>query len=360
MFENISLPKNSPSEKQELIRYLTKYLAKELSAITKPCYYLKISRSWRDIIYLMGLDKTIIDEFKKTIPRKYKPRKILSEATTITVIHGIVHFLKAKEFENAKLFFYFLTLKFYGSLTHKYFPSFCAPEVWTVALDKISGKHNFKIHNGISNTLIFLADKEFEKTKRKFLKLKERDDEWEFLSRFVYSTRTRVEQSLRSFARTYYKLQKTEKLTIRKEREEEEEEAKASVPDEISTNICTYGQIDNTALKGAIIKSGIRSDLGAYVVKQISNVSYREDVKLILLLFNRIISLSEICNERKRNLLVRRVLSDVLVKGYYIKKHLIKLLKKIDEEYLITNINKNQSVGFLTNYLTFYVRRRIC
>ena len=364
MFNDLQLPKNSPSEIRKLISHITRTLSRELSSVTKPCYYLKISKYWRDVVYLTGVDKKIIDDFKSKIPSEYKSRKILTSDATILILYGLVYFLNKKQYENAKLFYLLLSLKFYGSLVHKYFKNYCNPEIWNIALDRVSPKHNFHTKGGIANTIIYLSDAEFEKYKKKFISLKRKkndDAEWEYLDKLVSAIRTRINQSLRSFAGVYYKLQQDEKFTARGEQEDEEsQDSVGKVPDRISVSITTHGQINKKSLGQAVSKSGIRVNVGIYIVKQLSVVSNREKIRFILLLMNKIISLNDICNERRRNLLVRRITSGTMVQKYSPKKIILDLVKHNDKDYITDTIDKNQIVSFVSHYLTYYTQSKIC
>lgn len=360
MLEKIKISKSSSSEENKLIRYVTKRVGLELSSITKPCYYLKITKFWKDISYLTGIEKTEIREFKKKVPGKYHVRKVLINDSTILVLHSFVHFLNQKKYESSKLMFYLLALKFYGNLTHRYFETFCNPELWNLSLEKLSTKHLFVKKGGISNAIIYLSDVEFEKSLDKIKKLRNEDDEWDFLNDLVYSLRTRINQSMRSFANIYYELQKDKTLVVKSEPEDEEQQGDLSqLIDKVSISISTHEEIDKSSLVKSIDKSGLRTEIGVYIVKKISYVSAREDIRFILILMDRIVPLKELRVERKRNLLIRKILSKIKIQKYYIYSLMLDLIDKVDDEYVTKTIDKNQLVVFISNYLTLYVQQRV-
>ena len=83
--------------------------------------------------------------------------------------------------------------------------------------------------------------------------------------------------------------------------------------DKISMTICTYGQIDKTALKEAIIKSRIRKDLAISIVSQVSMAEYKDKVRFIIILMSRLGDLKNVCIEEKRGKLLRKINSKVKI-----------------------------------------------
>lgn len=359
-FKEIRLPKNSSPEKSRLITFLKKYIGREFSNISRPCYYLKMVRTWRDIVYLTGIDKTIIKEFKKGIPHKYKSRHILYDDATMLLLYAIISSFNQKENENARLLFYMLSLKFYGSLIHRYFKSFCNPEIWNIALDRLSTKHIFRKLNGIANAIIYLSDNECKKYKERFQKIENTEDGWDFCNSLVYSLRTRINQSVKSFANKYYKLSQDEKLKVKAQGEEEDIEQTPSVADRISIKISTYSQINKQAIIYASEKSGARIDLSTYIIEQMSQVSTREKLRFILTLMNRVVPLDQICNNRSKNNLIRKVSVGAKIGRYVIRDKIIEMLEEVDKDYIIKTSNKKQVVSFFLHYITFYIQRSIC
>lgn len=366
-FKSLTIPKSSNLDRVAITKFLSKYVASELSKITKGCYYLKISKIWRDIIYLTGVDGTVIKEFKTHVPKEMLVRKALIHDTTLLTIINMIYFLNIKENELSKLFLYLLTLKFYGNLIHRQFTKFCDAEVWNLALDKISKKHNFQSQTGVSNAIIYLADKEFEKFRIKYESTNDDDKIWIYLNNFVYALRHRMSQSLKSFASIYYKVQQDENIKVKRSDPEDTssgEDKNKNISqsiDSIVTDIIAYRQIDKDLLSQSQSKSGIRKDLAGYLLNRISNGKLREELKFIIILMNKVQPLSEIClSERKRNNLIKKILFGAKIYEYEVKDQIYKFLKSIDIDSEIRSADKEQAITFILHYLTLYIKRRIC
>lgn len=368
MFDFINVPNNTPSDVNRIVQYLKKRISIELSNLTTPCYYLKISKFWKDIVYITGIDDEIIKEYIKRVPSDFLPRKILMESSTILCIYGIIYFMKEKQYEISKLFYYLLSLKFQGSVMHKQFRIFCNPDIWGVAYDKISSKHNYQIKGGVSNALIYVSDVEFDKTLTKFKKLKKQNntselDEWNLINVFVHDLRNKINQSFVSFSRKYYEIQKDETIVIKKIGDDDkgdDELPQISISDQISISISTHGQIDKKSMNKAISYSGIKAETGIYMIKKLSDVSTREKLNFLIILLGKIIEYKQICNDRKRNFLIRKVMSNYKIQKYEIKNMIWELLESIDEDYIIRITDKDQCISFFLNYVTLYIQSRIC
>lgn len=360
LLDNMVIPKSSDSEQKRLINYVSRYVGQEFSRISEPCYYLKISKVWKDIVYLTGIDKDSISAFKKNLPAKYSVRQILADPASILIIIAIVHYMRNNKKEYAKLFYRLLTIRFYSSTIHKYM-KYCNPDMWSFAMDRLSSKHLFKVENGISNAMLYLSDVEFEKKWKSYRSgINGIEDESKFVNDLVYNLRHRINQSFNSFANSYYTYSSDKDISVRSEREDEVKQDKTFIPEKISISITTHGQIDRYSIAIAIKKSGIRPDLAANIIDKISNVGNREKIRFILILMDRIIELNRVCREKDRNLLVRRIMNNVKVHTYVVRDVIEKFLSEVDTDYKIRTANMLQVVSFFSTYLVTYIQRKIC
>jgi hypothetical protein len=362
MINELIIPKNSPTEKIILMRYLTKYIMDEFSNISKPCYLVKVTRIIKDLFHLTGITPDMVRSVKKTIPKEILVRKIINDDTTIMCLIGTFYFIEHKDKELAKLFFYLLALKFYGSRTHIAFKTHCNPGYWDLALNKISSKHLFIAKGGVSNAIMYLADETFLKIIEKLKYTNNNNQkEWNMANDIVYSLRTRIAQSMRSLAEKYYELVHDPEIEIGVVDENEEDmdrtetSTMSSIPDTISVSICTKGHIDKKALYSAIENSGIRQELGIYIIKRLSEVVYREKMYFILVLMDRIIPLKELKLERKRNLLIKKISSNIKINKFYIKKEILNLLETLDISQKLLTISKPQLLVFFCQYISNYI-----
>jgi len=357
IIDKVNIPKNNPIEQKRLIDYVSRYVGQEFSNMTTPCYYLKMSKVWRDIVFLTGIDKSITTEFKNRFPSSFESRKIFSDQASALLLITILYYMKNNKKEYAKLFYRLLSLKFYASTIHK-FMDFCNPEVWNFSIDRISSKHLFKTKNGVSNGILYLSDVEFEKKWIAFKKGIKYEDK--FINDLIYNLRHRINQSFRSFANSYFKYAEDKGILIRAEREDEVKQDNTMIPDKISISITTHRQIDKESVFYAIKKSSIQPDLGIYIVDKISDVSNRETLRFILVLLDRIIELNKICIERDRNLLIRKVMANSKINKYFVRTSIEEFLNGVDVDYKIRTANSLQTTLFFVNYIINYIQKRIC
>lgn len=365
MINEINFTKVSKSEKMLLMKFLSKYIFNEFSNISKPCYLVKSTRIWSDLIHLLGINPEDIKKVKKTAPKEIIQRKILNDDATILCLMGLFYFLKTKDKELARLFFYLLTLKFYGSVTHILFKTHCNPAYWELAVEKLSSKHLFIVKNGVSNAIMYLSDETFKKVIDKFPQLKKNDQEWLLANNMVYSLRTRIAQSMKSLAEKYYALIHDPSIDVTSQANKNDDEEgniygeedniiQGKMYDTLSVSICANGHIIKKALDLSIDNTGIRQELGIYIVKKLSQVEHREKVRFIYILFDRIMPISELKLERKRNLLIKKITSNIKVNKYFIKGEILELVEQLDTGKRLTTVSKNQLLMFMCQYLTNY------
>ncbi|MCK5021112.1 MAG: hypothetical protein KAS32_29145 [Candidatus Peribacteraceae bacterium] len=347
--------KIKPENESKTYRELTKIIGAELSNISKACYLPKINRYFSDLQKQTGVSDELIKEFKKNINPKYKSFNLYQDKITIMLMLNVVYYLRHKKENLARAFFRILGIKFYSSILHRFFPKFCSEELWIMALDSLSPKHLFKIHKGTGGSVMYISDFDFNKRMNdlKNLKLDDKD-----LVMAVYGLRTKIFQSSRSFAESYYRIQKEKQ---KPSATEDDVSAAQLIAEKYSMLICTYGQIDKLALSKAIINSGVRKDLAITIVSEMASSENRNKLKYILILLGRIENFKVVCNEQGRNKLVRQVLSDVKVlKKYSVKEEIKGLMYELPSGYQMRTIYDTQLVNFFMNYITIFIQNRIC
>jgi len=364
MFESVNLPRSSNEDIEKLRKFVSFFVGDELSKTSIPCYYIKTIRKWEDLLKLTGLDETSLREFKNTvIPQKLRTAKIISDKQTLLILYCIAYFFRTKQYDLVKLFFQLLAVRFHANRVHTHMVRHCNPEVWNLALDNLSNKHLYKIKGGIGSALLYLSDMEFQRKKAKLLKNKS-INEGMFLVDIIYHLRHRIQQSFRSFANLYFKIIEEEKIGFTKLPEEEVEniEVKSTqiIADKVSALICTYEQKDQRALLKSVEFSGLKKDVAFSIVNEFSVSDYLNQIRFIIILLNRVIELKNICIEKKRLSLIRKVEKNVKIGNYVIKDEILKLLYSLTIGHELKRLNKSQLVIFLCNYLTLFIRNRIC
>lgn len=351
-FKDVSINVNDSN----VYRYISKILGNEIVSISKPCYYPKLIKYFKDLQRITNIDQSKIKKFKSNISKKYSSFNIYTDNYTVMLIISILYYSQKKKYEIAKLFFNFLAIKFYSSRLHLHLSKFCSEDLWIIALNNLSPRHLFKVQKGISNSLMYMANAEYNKFKN-ILSNPDIDDKE--LVRIIYGLRTRLAQSVRSFSEMYYKLYK-EKST-KKTDEDGEISGTQLIADKYSMLICVYGQIDKIALSKSIISSGLRKDLAVSMITQLTNPEYKDQLRFIMILLGRLANIKNICVEKSRNKVIRKIGSKSKIAGKYtIKDEILKLLYSLNIGYQLKTIYSAQLVNFFSNYITIFLRNRIC
>jgi len=347
-----------PKEDSKVYRYISRILGIELAEISKPCYKPKVVKYFADLQHILGVDDKKIKEFVAGIIVPYPHIfKIYKDKFTVLLLIATIYYTRKGKPEIAKAFFTFLNLKFYSSRVHRHFPKFCNGELWIIALDRLSPKHLFRTKKGISSAILYIAEFDYNKNKEK-LKSPELQDK--ILGDIVYGLRTKIAQSVKSFAQLYHAMY-NEGLLKSTSDEDEEIGGVKLVADKISMTMCTFGQIDKGALSKAIIQSRLRKDLTISIVSQFSVSEYKDKIRFIIILMSRLGDLKSVCKEPDRLKLIRRINSNFKIGGRYLLKNEIKdLLYSLESGYQLKNLYDIQLVNFFSHYLTLFIGSRIC
>jgi hypothetical protein len=332
-------------------RTLNKFLGNELSNISKPCYFPKLNRYHSDINKIIDYDKNSVYEFQSMIPRKYKNFKLLNDQYTTELIILMLIFAEKKKFKISESVLLFLGIKFYGSIMHRMFPKFCNNEGWNKALNNISSKHLFKVKNGISTSISYLINEIFKKYKNKISK---KDVDFEDVFKLVYEARHRIAQSVKSFAENYYK-----HIQDDDEQSKKLEESQL-IADKISSSICTYNQMSNRALREACKTSSIKLEIAENIVSDMNDINNRNDLRFVLILIGRVDDIKNVCIDRKRNYIIRKIMEGEKISNYTIKDKILDFIYNLKNNYRYKNISKDQLVLFFSNYIMLFIKEKIC
>jgi len=359
MFNIAKLPKDSDENISKLSRYVVKMVGFELGNLNRPCNKLKFVIYWKDLVYLTGLTPKELDIFISEFPDKpiYKYRPFVDKYNLL-IVECIFYFIKMKNYDMAKNFYYLLAIKYYSNIVSKFFPKYCYPQIWRLALDRLSFKHLFKQKDGIGNAILYLVDEEFNK-KIEAVSKNKIDDEFNFIFQTCMSLRHRIAQSFKPLAQICYKMIEDEGMTAGESNDDltdtqEDDTNVLNIIDKVTFNICVYSQKDIKLIKIACKKSGLKQELGNMIVNEISKPDRRENIHLIYLLLNKIVSLKLIGNEKERLALVRKVNANVNVHTYKVKDFIKNFILTLSTDYTLKTIDPNQLVIFLTHYLTLY------
>ena len=345
------------SKDLELHKYVVKLVGTELSNLDIPCYYPKFIKYWKELQYKTSLDNKTLKASLDSLDKKYKSFRLLNDAQTMLMLIAVSHFLRNNKPETAKLFYLLLALRMYSNLEHRYIKKFCIEEIWKSALNQLSQKHLFKEKGGIAGAIHYLSDIEFDKFKS-YLKSDKLDDD--IYQKMVFSLRHRINQSIKSFFVIYHDLYNKKEKGISSKEEIDSRVDIQFIAEKITETMCTFSQIDSVSLNKAISLSGIRKELGKIVISELSTVSYKSDIRFIIILIGRLTDIKNVCYPNKRNLILRKIDDNAQIGNYVIKTVILDMLYKLDIGPRLKTLPESQLIVFFVNYLTLFIQHRIC
>jgi len=357
--ESIVLPDMSDMDEVKFHRYLSKLLGYELAQLTRIAYMPKFVKYWEDLKKYSGISDEKRLMFKSKLEKKYRSMSIFSDKYSQLFVITLIYFSTRKKYDMCKIIIQLLAVKFYMNLVHKHFPKgIFEPSLWSIAIDRLSPRHLFKVKNGIPGALMYLASETYKKFMPKIMnKSPSRIKDFDVCN-MVYSLRHRIAQSVRAFADQYHTTFQRQKITVGSD--EDGRRDIDIISSKLSEAICTYKAVDKGALVKSIDATGLRKDLALSILSQISSVENREDIKYIIMRLHKLYPLNNICKgESERNRLIRKVISES-GNEEIVKELIKKLLYSLKLGSKLKSIYPEQLTLFFVQYLTIFIRNRIC
>lgn len=361
---NIDYPKL-----KKTIHRITAY---ELSSLSEPCYYPSLKKYYYELLHICKLKEKDITQYvtrfyKGTEASKWKLHK---DPISNFLIFLMITMNKRREISTYKSLLIFYIIRNYTNLIHKQM-QFCNPDTFKYALDNLAKTHLFSREKTIPGSLFYMS-KEMDARYGQSLKT----GDVEGVAKFITECRTRISQSLKSFAEIYYKAGK-EGLAIRnpKENDENDEnqqyqqlEKSSRVINDVVKSITVYKTIDSKAVNDSRALTKIRASIATEVSHSLMNIKYSDNIRLILELFVKELSqVGHLCgNEFYKN--VRNLMSIKRTKSLIYFKQQINLLlqlllkdMKFNKEFdKLTNQTQSLISLYLAYYLTITMRNSIC
>lgn len=334
--------------------------------LSEPCYFPETREYCLELREACGLNQQNIDDFIERTwgGRKEKKWQATSDEITLFFIWLMWCGLRQNDLAIFRSALISHMIRQYGNLLRKYF-IFCDPDVFMDTLDNLTKTHLFCREGTILGALYYLNGE----VENKFI---EGIGAWDLdkISAFITESRGRLNQSLKGFAKSYYKNKK-------KREQQNEQEVGASPLDrveqltsEVTKWICIEGHIDQQALDYARKISGIRMSTATALVNELSKVHYSGDVRLILELFLKDLpSIGRICEQTGFLIKYTGALMRVkrTIKPVYFKQKvqelLLKIVKQIQYEKTfnsLTNQTRFLHSKFLAYYLTMVSKNLYC
>lgn len=357
-------------------RAVEKLAARELSALSEPCYYPRTKKIYFELLKVMGLETK---DFKAFVKRSYKGSKaqkwlFYQDPATNLLIFIMYLFLKKRNKAGYHSTVLYHLIVQYSRLMHKQL-KYCNPDIFRQTLENLTKTHLFVREKTISNALYYLSREIY--ANRKY---EEGILDWDMdkILEFQVVSRTRVSQSVKSFVGNYYKVrEKGDAVKTYEEPTGDEEDYRPDVKvgqrgkktiDQIVGRFVVYKIIDKQALEEAKKISRIKTSIATVITGKLVNKKYSDNIRLILQLFvKNLPDASSVCGKKfhpyvKKLMAVKRTRATVYFKQQ-VNILLIKVLEDAGHKDAYNSYTTQTQFiinTFLAYYLTIVLRNNIC
>jgi hypothetical protein len=326
------------------------------------------------LLNVVGLTDKDIKQFTK---RTYKGTiaqafNIANEPATNLLLFIMWYALKNKKKTLFHSTLVYHMIRQYGHVMKKHFKQFCNEEVFAYALETITKTHLFSREKTIANSLFHLA-RELQKKYTRDIETFNVDG----IIQFISGSRHRISQSVKSFAEHYYRAWKSgDAIKTQVDASDDEGNQYQSqalergkrVIDSTVKKLTVYKTTDTKAMEESKQITKIKSVIADLITKELNNMKYADEIRLILQLFVKEVSdRSMFCGSKyydlvKKLMAVKRTRSRIYFKQQ-INILLLNILKNIG--YLKTfNSYTTQTQFIIHSYLAYYLtmtmRNTIC
>jgi len=354
--------KINPSNLQ---RTMLKIVSNDVNNLSRPCYIPSHKKEYHTLLNAVGLTDKDLKDFAK---RMYKGTVAESFNITNEPATNLLLFIMWYALKNRNNNLYYSTLVYhmvrqYAHVMKRHFKQFCSEEVFSYALETITKTHLFAREKTIANSLFHLA-KELQKKYTNDIKTAN----VEGIIQFVSVSRHRISQSVKSFAEHYYRAWKSgDAIKTQSDVSDDEGnqyqnqsmERGKRVIDSTVKNLTIYRTVDRKAMQDAILITKIKPVIADLITKELNNMKYADEIRLILQLFIKdVTDKSMFCGKKyfdyvKKLMAVKRTRSRIYFKQQ-INILLLNIMKNIG--YLQTfNSYTSQTQYIIHSYLAFYL-----
>lgn len=360
-------------DKNKLKRFITTSAARELSAISEPCYYPKTKKFYFDLLNILNVSDKDVKEFVKRTYKGTRAEKwnLWRDPATNLLIFIMNYFLNERDQSaySSTLVYYMIVQ--YARLMNKQI-KYCDSDTFKYTLDTLTRTHLFFREKTISNAIYYLStqvQKRFTEDIRKW--------DVDKIIDFIGISRHRISQSVKTFAENYYRNKKSG-ISIKTQGDEPEDVANSyqyqvlkrgqKIIDDVTKKITLYKVIDRKAFDEAKQLSKIKTSIATIVVNGLVNEKNFNNVKIALELFiKKTEAVSMICgndfyNHVRKLMAIKRTSSQLYFKAQ-INILILDILK--DSGFIKTYEKYTSQTQFIINsflafYLALMVRRTIC
>jgi hypothetical protein len=357
-----------------LKQFIMRITSNELMALSEPCYYPKLKRNYFELLNLTGLTENDVKEYVKRFYYGLKAAEFQLQKDPIAnlIIYIMYYFLVNNDVSAYATTMTYFVLRNYANLIHKQL-KYCNPDAFKYALENIAKTHLFSREKTIANSLFFMAKEIMRRYTDGII-----DGNAEEVAKMITETRTRVSQSIKSFAEIYYKAQELGTVFRNPHESEDEEtgnkyqeqtqEKNQRIIETIAKKISVYRYIDKNSMMDAKAITKINLSIATILSNSIADIKYLDNIKIILKLFLKDIKdVKTLCGKEYyiylRNLMSIKRTSSVI----YFKQQISELVEKLidDIKYRekydsLSNQSKFMINLYIALYLTMILRNTIC
>ncbi len=350
-----------------LERKILEIVSYNLSALSQPCFRPSLKVHFYELIKLCNVTEKQLRQFTHEMWRGRKESRF-----DLHNDHIVIFYLKIAQYflnltpprkDVAKYIIVMIAIKHWTARNIKHFKVVCQPDIFALALERMSKTHLFSRERSIPNALFFLSNEAFKRFE--FAIKNWNIDE---ISKFIIIFRHRIAQSLRSFAEKYYAISKSGE-GIRTQKEILDAEGKNIVQITSSTNrfaeslakkITIDKHISKNSVKSALSLSKVDEKVGDQLLKELSNSMYVDNITdCLTLLLQPISKISYICGPEYYKY-VKKLLSQKITNKTTFKFQIISLLDKlISGDKNLSKIKSNLCI-FIAYFLALTVRENLC
>ena len=361
-----------------LHKYIIEKISVEFGNMAEHCYYPKIATIYRDLLHMTHSNEKELLEYSRI---KYsgggkEKYKLLHDPFTTLLILIVQEFIKVKDFAAAESAFHLFTLRFYTNLLHRYttarnsHKSLCLPTAFQQALEHLSKNHMFIRMKTIPNSILYYSRFTF----KKHLDILTRDDA-DGLWMMIYELRTKINQSMRSFANKYYEAIERGKTNTEHQdgtgQDSSHETKLRGFISKIVNDLCVYGKVDHEAIVQASALIKFNKKLSEEYAKKLADPIYSTAIEhaLFLLLkgvFVKDTNISFITGNEFLDYIQKLMSIKVTKQEIYFKKFIsdihINIIRSLGLDVWYNGLSiQSQSISrnFIAYYLAFYIRKYV-
>ena len=276
----------------ELHRFILNKISVEFSNMVENCYYPKIADIYRELLYMTHSNEKDLRKYSKEkylAVFSYSGKfQLLHDPYTTLLIIIIQEFLKKKDFAAAQAAFHLFALRYYTNSFHKMTTpagsrkSFCNKSAFQSALESLSKNHMFVKQKTIPNAIMYYSTNVMKTHLNNLIR-----DDAAGLFKMIYSLKTTIMQSMRSFASAYY--EEYERGNISQEKEDIGQDQSHEIKlknfiSQIASDICIYGKVDTTAALHASQLLKFNKKLSIEYSQKLATPQFKDDIETALYL----------------------------------------------------------------------------